>query len=295
MDTVRTDVLEICYEAGGPRDGTPVLLVHGWPDAPRGWREVAGQLESAGFATITPYLRGCGPTRFRSECTPRVGHGVALAQDIIDLADSHGLDRFAVVGHDWGARAAYTVAALFPDRVTAVAGLALAYQPRGVFTIGGFEQARAHWYQWFTCVDQGANAVRRDPAGFARTQWDTWSPPGWFDDAEFAATAESFANPDWAAITLNAYRARYLEGELHDPRYDDAARRLQDIERLSIPVLMIQGGSDNCDVPESSQGMERFFTAGYRRIVLDGIGHFPHREAPAPVAQAVLAHLRAHT
>lgn len=294
MKTVRTDVLEICFEDGGPPDGTAVLLMHGWPDAPRGWHEVAGRLESAGYRTIIPYLRGCGPTRFLSESSPRVGPGVALARDIIGLADALRLDRFAVVGHDWGARAAYTTAALFGDRVTAIAGLALAYQPWGVFTIPDLEQAKAHWYQWFMCLDQGADAVRRDPVGFARIQWDTWSPPGWFDEAEFAATAESFANPDWTAITLNAYRARYLTGERRDPRYDPDASRLHEIEQLAVPTLMVQGGSDFCDEPRSSQDMERFFTGGYRHIVLDGVGHFPHREAPGPVAQAVLRHLRAY-
>jgi pimeloyl-ACP methyl ester carboxylesterase len=294
MDTVRTDVLEICYEDGGPPDGVPVLLIHGWPDSPRGWAEVARQLQAGGWRTIIPYLRGCGPTRFLAESSPRVGHGVALALDVIALADALGLDRFAVVGHDWGARAAYTAAALFPDRVSAIAALAVAYQPRGVFAVAGFEQARAHWYQWFMCLDQGAGAVSRDPAGFARLQWDTWSPPGWFDDAEFAATAESFANPDWAAITLHAYRSRYLELQTRDPRYDPYFARLGEIEQLSTPALMIQGGSDYCDQPRSSQGMERFFTGGYRRIVLDGAGHFPHREAPGPVAHAVIGHLRAH-
>ena len=61
--------------------------------------------------------------------------------------------------------------------------------------------------------------MRRDPLGFARIQWDTWSQPGWFDDAEFAATAESFTNPDWVPITLNAYRGRFPAGAAHDPRY----------------------------------------------------------------------------
>ena len=105
--------------------------------------------------TIRPYLRGFGPTRFQSADAPRTGHGPALAQDIVDLADALGLDRFAIVGHDWGARAAYTVAALFPQRVTAIAALALAYQPGGVFAVPGFSQARAFWYQWFLCWLRG--------------------------------------------------------------------------------------------------------------------------------------------
>jgi pimeloyl-ACP methyl ester carboxylesterase len=294
VERARTDVLEICYETGGPPGGVPVFLVHGWPDAPRGWREVAGYLEERGWRTIMPYLRGSGPTRFLADDVPRVGHGPALAQDLVDLADALGLERFAIVGHDWGARAAYTAAALFPGRVTAIAALALAYQPRGAFAVPGFSQARAFWYQWFMCLDQGADAVRRDPAGFARIQWDTWSPPGWFDEEEFAATAESFTNPDWAAVTLNAYRARFLAGEASDPRYDRIERRLRESEQLSCPALMVQGGSDFCDEPRSSEGLDRFFTGSYRRIVLDGVGHFPHREAPLEVARAVLGHLKAH-
>ena len=97
---------------------------------------------------------------------------MALAQDAIDLADRLSLDRFAVIGHDWGARVAYTLATLFPERITSIAALALAYQPRGVFDLPGFAQSRSFWYQWFMCLDRGAEAVRRDPVGFARIQWE---------------------------------------------------------------------------------------------------------------------------
>jgi pimeloyl-ACP methyl ester carboxylesterase len=135
---------------------------------------------------------------------------VALAQDALDLADALSLETFAVLGHDWGARVAYTLAALFPERVTAIAALALAYQPRGQFSVPSFDQSRRFWYQWFMCTDTGAEAVRKDPIGFARIQWETWSPSGWFDDAEFDLTAESFSSPDWVEISLNAYRAVLL-------------------------------------------------------------------------------------
>ncbi|WP_235826533.1 alpha/beta fold hydrolase, partial [Candidatus Frankia alpina] len=225
--------------------------------------------------------------------TPRDGQAVALAQDALDLADALGLERIAVVGHDWGARVAYTLAALAPQRLTAIAALALAYQPRGNFSMPGFEQARAFWYQWLMFVDAGARAVRADPVGFARIQWDTWSPPGWFDDGEFAATAPAFTNPDWAAITLNAYRARFRVDEPRDPRYDDLRRRLAEVERIAVPTLMIQGGDDRCDEPAASAGQAGYFTGGYRRVVLDGVGHFPHREATAAVGDLVGDHLRA--
>ena len=290
MSQLTTEVLEISYEAGGPQDGPPVFLLHGWPDDVRAWHGVAPALHAAGYRTIAPYLRGFGPTRFLSPQTVRDGRGVALAQDIIDLANSLEFKGFFVVGHDWGARVAYTLAALFPERVSRIVGIALAFQPRAEFTIPDFAQSRRFWYQWFMALDKGADAVRRDPKGFARIQWDTWSPPGWFDDAEFDATARSFDNPDWCAITLNGYRERWLREPI-DSRYAALQSRLSKIETLGTPTLMIQGTSDFCDPPSESENKESSFTGGYERILLDGVGHFPMREAPEAVAKAVLAHL----
>jgi pimeloyl-ACP methyl ester carboxylesterase len=292
MNSIRTRLLEIAYEDDGPKDSLPVMLLHGWPDAPRGWDSVARGLRGAGWRTIIPYLRGSPPTRFLFDSTPRFGGGVALAQDAIELADALGLARFAIVGHDWGARAAYTIAALFPERLSAAVGLALGYQPRGIFRIPDFNQSRRFWYQWFQCIDEGMETVRRDPVGFARIQWDTWSPPGWFDEDEFTATAESFSHPDWVAITLNAYRTRWVQGEVTDAQYELLQQRLGAVGHLSTPTLMIQGGSDFCDDPKESEGLEKYFIGGYRRLVLDGVGHFPHREAPLAVAEAVIRFLQ---
>jgi pimeloyl-ACP methyl ester carboxylesterase len=291
MRQIRTDVLEIAYEEEGSSNSPPVLLLHGWPDAPCGWDAIAPVLHGHGWRTIVPFLRGTGRTRFLSAETPRVGLGVALAQDAIDFADAIGLNRFAVVGHDWGARVAYTLAALFPERVTSISGLALAFQPHGHFVMPAFGQARRFWYQWLMCVEGGAAKIAADPVGFARIQWETWSPPGWFGEAEFATTAESFLNPDWTAITLNAYRSRWLKGETSDSRYDALQAKLSKIGVLSVPTLMIQGGSDFCDDPGESEGLERHFTGGYERLLLDGVGHFPHREASADVSAAILRHL----
>ena len=290
MQQAATDVLDIAYEESERADAPVVLLLHGWPDDIRGWRGVAPRLQAAGFRTIAPYLRGFGATRFRSAETRRDGRGVALAHDAIALMDTLGIARFGVVGHDWGARAAYTLAALFPERVAAAAALALAYQPGGAFTTPSFAQSRLFWYQWFLCVESGAAAVRGDPKGFARLLWDTWSPPGWFDDAEFDATARSFENPDWTEVTLHAYGGRWRP-EPSDPRYDAFEARLRAVETIAVPTLMIQGGDDRCDAPSMSEGQAPWFTGPYRRLVLDGVGHFPAREAPDAVAAALTSHL----
>ena len=291
INTLTTSVLEISYEEGGPKDGPLVLLLHGWPDDVRAWRGISPHLEQAGFRWVAPWLRGFGPTRFRSDHTIRDGSAVALAQDAIDLADHLGCSNFSVVGHDWGARAAYTLSALFPERLSCMTALALSYSPRGKFPTPTFEQSRRWWYQWFMATDRGPEAVRRDPKGFARLQWDTWSPSGWFDDAEFEATAKSFANPDWVDITLNAYRSRW-KAEPSDDRYSSLREQLASVEKLHTPTLMVQGHLDNCDPALESEGQAIYFTGGYRRALLNGVGHFPAREAPRELASHLPSHLK---
>jgi pimeloyl-ACP methyl ester carboxylesterase len=291
MPAIRTPLLEISFLDIGPRQGPVIVLLHGWPDDIRAWNKVAPYLSAAGFRTIIPYLRGSGLTRFLATDTIRDGRGIALAQDVIDMADALGVDHFSVAGHDWGARAAYLLAALFPARVNRIASLSLAFQPRGEFPIPSFPQARLSWYQWFMCTEGGAAAVRRDPVGFSKMQWDSWSPSGWYEEGEFLKTAESFRNPDWAAITLNSYRSRFLP-ETVDPRYQDLQRRIGGIALLSRPTLVISGAADNCDPPSSFEEMEHNFTGGYELLTLDGVGHFPMREASEKVAGALVRHFK---
>lgn len=116
----RTPLLEIAYEERGVADGTPVILTHGFPDDVRTWDAVVPALAAAGFRTFAPYQRGYGQTRFLKSRTPRTGQVTALGQDVIDFADALGLERFHLIGHDWGARSAFVVAALAPERLHSI-------------------------------------------------------------------------------------------------------------------------------------------------------------------------------
>jgi pimeloyl-ACP methyl ester carboxylesterase len=275
---IKTALLDISFDSGGPADGEPLLLLHGWPDDVHAFDRVAPLLWSAGFCTFAPYLRGFGPTRVLSETTMRSGEIVALAQDALDFADQLRLGRFGIVGHDWGARIAYCLAATHPERVTKIAALSVAWQP-GALPTPDFDQARHYWYQWFLATERGAAVLRKNGKAFARAQWEDWGPPNWFTDGEFETTAHSFANPDWAAITLHSYRVRWGEAD-PDPRYAGLEKSEINAAAISVPTLMIQGGADRCLLPSSSEGKERFFEVYYRRHLLEGIGHFPTREAP---------------
>jgi pimeloyl-ACP methyl ester carboxylesterase len=148
-------------------------------------------------------------------------------------------------------------------------------------------QARNYWYHWFMATPRGVQAVREDGEAFARLMWDTWSPADWYDPADFSEAARAFQGDDWADIVLHSYRHRwgFAEG---DPAYADDEQRLHPAPILSVPTLVLHGGADSCNHPDSSRGREAFFTARYERQELADIGHFPQREAPQAVAEAIL-------
>jgi pimeloyl-ACP methyl ester carboxylesterase len=106
-----------------------VILLHGWPDDVRTFERMVPAVQGAGFQTVVPWLRGVGPTSFLSSETMRSGEMVDMAQDTLDLADALKLNTFAVVGHDWGARIAYVLAAVHPERTTRICAMSVGWQP----------------------------------------------------------------------------------------------------------------------------------------------------------------------
>jgi pimeloyl-ACP methyl ester carboxylesterase len=118
--TVTTSAIHIVYEQTGPDSGEPILLLHGFPYDVRAYDRVLGLLEEKNRRLIVPYLRGFGPTRYRSPETLCSGQQAALGKDIVDLLDALKIKRATLVGYDWGGRAACVAAALWPQRVRAL-------------------------------------------------------------------------------------------------------------------------------------------------------------------------------
>ena len=209
LELFSTPSLSIACEVSGPTRGRPTLLLHGWPDDARTWDRILPALHAAGRRTIVPYLRGCGPTRFRSPQTARSGQLVALGQDVLELADAMKLQTFAVVGHDWGARAAYIASGLAPERITHCVALSVGWGTNDPAQRLPLKQVQNYWYHWYMGLERGAALVREERRDFTRYIWTIWNP-GWrMSDEEFAATASSFDNPDWADVVLHSYRVRW--------------------------------------------------------------------------------------
>lgn len=290
MRTVDTPTLTIAYEEWTPsvpndavRDAGPVVLVHGWPDSPRGWSTVGVNLANEGYRVLAPALRGFGDTKFRADDAMRSGQLAALGRDLLEFLDALDLPSPVLVGHDWGARAVANACGLRPGVARGLVMISVGYGTNDPKQRISFEQTKNYWYHWYLSTERGERTVREDPAAFTRFVWDTWSPPGWFDDTEFTETAKAFDNPDWADVVLHSYRHRwaFVPG---DPAYDEDEAALVPAPKLAVPTLVLHGVQDACNHPDTSAGKESFFTGSYRRVLLDGVGHFPQREAPQAVS-----------
>lgn len=292
IDYIQTKFLDVAFEQEGRPSDPPVILLHGWPDDVRTWDRIVPRLTAAGFRTIAPYLRGFGPTRFRSGSTLRSGQIAALGADLIEMAQALGLERFALVGHDWGARAAYIAAAEIPDRVSHVVALSVGYGTNHPDQALPIHQVRNYWYHWYFCLPRGAELVRQSGRELARFMWQTWSPTWTFSDAEYDETARSFENPDWAGITIHSYRHRWGQAE-GDPHYDALEHRLARPAKLAVPTLVLHGAADGANDPVTSAGKEQYFSSRYKREVLPNVGHFLQREDPERVADEIIAWLKA--
>ncbi len=285
----RTPVLDIAYEESGPLDGLPVVLLHGFPYAPRGYDEVVARLVAEGRRCLVPYLRGYGPTRFLSPATPRSGQQAALGQDLLDFLDALGIERAVLGGYDWGGRAACIVAALWPARVAGlvtctgynIQDIAASVRPASA------EQEHRWWYQYYFHTERGRAGLEADRRGIAKLLWRLWSPDWEFDEASFEASAEAFDNPDFVAVVIQSYRHRfgYAAG---DPAHDAVEAALAARPAIGVPSINLHGGSDGVGPAAQSEGHHRHFTGPYERRVLPRIGHNVPQEAPEAFATAVL-------
>jgi pimeloyl-ACP methyl ester carboxylesterase len=283
-----TTTLEVSYLEWNPNGQPTAVLVHGWPDCPEGWRGVAEHLVRAGYRVICPALRGFGHTRFRSADTPRSGQLAAFGRDLVEFIEALKLEAPVLVGQDWGARAVANASGLRRDAVSHLVMIAVGYGtniPQQALT---YAQARNYWYHWFIATPRGQQAIEEDGRGFAQLMWDTWSPPGWYTPQAFDEACASFDNPDWARVVVHSCRHRWGLAE-GDPSYDGEEAKLNPPPELAVPTLVIHGDADTVNHPDSSAGKEHFFKGPYRRMLMGGVGHFPHRENPEGVATAILS------
>lgn len=221
MSGRRLEVGHISLHLVDEGSGQPVLLLHGFPDSSRLWRNQVPALVSHGLRAIVPDLRGFG----QSDRPTKGRHSYSMQRilgDLTGLLDALGLEKVHVVGHDWGAIAAWALAGWHPDRVDELVVISVGH-PRGLARPRPSQVARS-WYAvafsmpWLAEKLFTARDWRLFRAIFGR------SP-------DFDQYLVDLARPGALTAGLNWYRANHLLTFFSYPR-------------VSSPVMGVWGSKD---------------------------------------------------
>jgi pimeloyl-ACP methyl ester carboxylesterase len=282
-------VLNVGYVEAGPADGTPVILLHGWPYDIHTYVDVAPKLAARGYRVIVPYLRGYGTTRFLSNETIRNGQPSSIAADITALMDALKIKRAVIGGCDWGARTANIVTALWPDRVKAmvsVSGYLIGNQDAGKIPLPPSAELQ-WWYQFYFATDRGRAGYEKYRREFAKLIWQIASPKWKFDEETFNRSAAAFDNPDHVAIVIHNYRWRLglAQGE---PKYDEFEKKLATAPVITVPTITLEGDANGAPHPDPVAYTKKFSGKYLHRLIGGGTGHTLPQEAPQAFADAVI-------
>jgi pimeloyl-ACP methyl ester carboxylesterase len=290
MKQIDAGLLNVGYAEAGPADGSPVILLHGWPYDIHSFVDVAPLLASAGYRVIVPYLRGYGATSFLSSETFRNGQQAVVAVDIIALMDALKIEKAILGGFDWGGRTVNAIGALWPDRCKAMVAVS-------GYLIGSPEANKKPlppkaelqwWYQYYFATERGRAGYDEYRHDFSKLIWQIASPKWDFDDATFDRSAAAFSNPDHVAIVIHNYRWRLglADGE---SKYDALEERLAAGPVIAAPTIALEGDANGAPhYPDDMPYRNKFSGKFAYRVVSGGVGHNLPQEAPQAFAQAVI-------
>jgi pimeloyl-ACP methyl ester carboxylesterase len=275
---LRVNGLRLVALQDGPDDGSLVLCLHGFPDTAWTWRLLLPALAERGYRAVAPFSRGYAPSEASAEATYTVGD---LAADVCVLHEQLGGGRPAVlVGHDWGAAAAYAALTREPSRWSGA--VAVAVPPTGHIgpDLASYEQMRRSWYGFLFQLPVAEEVVARDDFEFVCRLWADWSP-GFDASEELPRVKEALA----ASGTLTA-ALRYYRDSPTELRPPSAASPLPD-----LPLLYIHGANDGCIGIDVLEVARPFFPPQAEILVVEGAGHFVHLERPDEFEAAAVAFL----
>lgn len=253
------------YEMGS---GPLVICLHGFPDTADTWLPLMKNLSSSGYRVVAPFMRGYHPT------SVSVNHSYNLrdlGRDVLALIHAFGEQQAGVIGHNWGALAAYAAAVLNPDTVRVIIATSMPHPSVFGSGRGGFLRKP----QSFMTFPQRDNPswIQNNNFRNLATIYKRWSPKWRFDDDILEPIKTCLSQPG----SLDAALAYYQAYET-DRKNKDVQRIIRAI--IGVDTLAIFGDKDGIVDLDTVERTADAFGDNYEYTILPGVGHFPQREAP---------------
>jgi pimeloyl-ACP methyl ester carboxylesterase len=269
----------------GDAAAPPVILLHGFPESHRTWRGVAPLLEDR-FRLVMPDQRGfAGSDRPQGVDAYRTS---VVVEDLFALADALSIDRFALVGHDWGGAAAWAAAIKGDERIDR---LAIVNSPHPVIfqksLVESAEQRAAS--QYITAFRTPGFEQAVEAMGFDTFFEKSFGPHvdlARIPDAERRQYIAEWSQPGALTAMLNWYRASPLIVPPPSVTVPVPDWVLGAFPRVTVPTLVVWGMRDPALLPLQLDGLDRLVD-DLAIVRLPGAGHFAPWEAPEEVAAAL--------
>jgi len=279
MDTQTIGVGELSFtvDMAGPKDGVPVLLLHGFPETRRMWAPLVDTLGAAGYRAIAPDQRG-----YSAGARPRATEAYAtehLLADALGLMDALGCPRFHQVGHDWGGQLSWLLAAHHSERLIS---LTVASRPHPAAFVRAMREdaAQTERSRHHRSFQEAAAVTRMRAAELKplRQAMETQAvPPASVED--YIAT---LLQPGGIEGAMNWYRAGV-----------GAGLRLADTPPVGLPTLYVWGRNDATVGQRAAELTAEYVTGPYTFAPVDEGTHFVVDQFPQVVTDLVLQHIQA--
>ncbi|SFP59907.1 Pimeloyl-ACP methyl ester carboxylesterase [Geodermatophilus dictyosporus] len=274
MERFERDGLVFDVRDGGPPDGEPVVLLHGFPQDSSAYDRVAPVLHGAGLRTLSLDQRGYSPgARPRGRSAYRLREVTA---DVLALLDAAGLGSAHVVGHDWGGAVAWALGAWHPERLRTVTSLSTPHPAAaGRAVLTSDQGLRSSYMALFQLpVVPERLLLARDGAAL-RGVLENGGLPGDAVDRYVGRMRE----PGALSAALAWYRALPLS--VRDP-----------VGRVTVPTLHVWSTGDTFLGRTATERSRDHVQAPYRLEVLEGVPHWIPELAAERTAELVTAHVR---
>lgn len=279
------DGLDVAMLESGPEDGPLVICLHGFPDSAWTFRHLLPALAGAGFHAVAPFLRGYAPTGLAPDGAYQSG---AIASDACALEERlRGDGPSYLVGHDWGALAAYGAAGWHAEQFAKIVTMAVPPVPAAASTFFSYEQIKRSFYVFFFQTALAEMVVAADDYEFLDKLWADWSP-GYDAAWDLAKVKESIGSAERIAAAIAYYRSM-LDDSGHRPEYSEPQQAGLGVP--AVPTLYLHGADDGCMIVKSMDEVESVLPEGSEAVLVEGAGHFLHVERPGEVHAHVLRFL----
>lgn len=269
----------------GPANGPPAIFVHGFPESHRTWRGLVPLLHDK-VRMVMPDLRGFGQSDRPQDVADYATD--TLVADLFALADALQIDRFALVGHDWGGAIAWAAALRGNPRIER---LAIVNSPHPLIFQKSLiadpaQRAASQYMNAFRNPGMEAGIARMGMEAFFEKSFTPHVDLAKIDAEERQRYIADWSRPGAMTAMLNWYRASRIAVPMPGEEAAMPDWVAQGVPRLKIPVRIIWGLDDKALLPVQLEGLGEVGD-DVTVFPLPGVGHFAPWEAPEQVAAAL--------